>query len=189
MTAGHLFNGLIAVWGASELWLYARRRSGDRSRRRDGGSLHLLQVTVYASIGIGVWLSYEHFWPVPPPARSMLFDLGLAMMASGIAFRWWAIRVLAEYFTVDVSIRPDHRIVRDGPYRLLRHPSYTGALATFCGFALCLGDIVALLAVVMPVTLAFLWRIRLEESVLSQAFPDDYPAYARETKRLLPGIW
>ena len=95
----------------------------------------------------------------------------MAMMAAGIVFRWWAMRVLADYFTVDVSIRPDHRIVRDGPYRLLRHPSYTGALATFYGFALCLGDVVALLVVVVPVTLAFLWRIRVEEERAGAGFP------------------
>jgi len=115
--------------------------------------------------------------------------LGLAMMVAGLLFRWWAIRVLAQYFTVDVSIRDDHRIVRDGPYRWLRHPSYTGALATFYGFALCLGDLVAMLVIVVPVTLAFLHRMRIEEAVLAAAFPVDYPAYAGETKRLLPGIW
>ena len=189
MMLSQVYAGLVAVWAGSEIWLGLRRRSGDRTRKRDGGTLRLLMVTIYLCIGLGVWLANLRPWPIPGPPRLPLLLTGMAMMVAGMLFRWWSIRVLAEYFTVDVSIRTDHRIVRDGPYRILRHPSYTGALATFCGFALCLGDIAAMLVVIVPVTLGFLWRIRVEEGVLAQAFPDDYPAYARQTKRLLPGIW
>lgn len=183
------FNALSATWIISEFWIGLRRRSADLTRQRDGGTLRLLLVTIYLCVGLGVWLSHLRPWPIPEPPRVALFLIGMAMMVAGMLLRWWSVRVLAEYFTVDVSIRPDHRIVRDGPYRWLRHPSYTGALATFYGFAVCLGDIAALLVVVLPVTLVFLWRIRVEEGVLAQAFPDDYPAYMCETKRLLPGIW
>lgn len=183
------FYVVCAAWAASELWIGWRHRSADRRCQRDAGTLRLLILVIYACIGTGVWLSFQRPWPLPEPARTALFVVGLAMMVAGLLFRWWSIRVLAQYFTVDVSIREDHRIVRDGPYRRLRHPSYTGALATFYGFALCLGDIVAMLVVVVPVTLAFLHRMRIEEAVLAAAFPVDYPAYSRDTKRLLPGIW
>lgn len=184
-----VFYVACAAWAASELWLGWTHRSADRSRQRDAGTLRLLILVIYACIGVGVWLSFLRPWPIPEPPRTMLFTLGLALMIAGLLFRWWAIRMLAQYFTVDVAIRDDHRIVRDGPYRWLRHPSYTGALATFYGFALCLGDLLALLVVLVPVTLAFLRRMRIEEAVLAAAFPADYLAYARETKRLLPGIW
>jgi protein-S-isoprenylcysteine O-methyltransferase len=189
MNLVYLFYVVCAVWAASELWLGWSHRSADRSRQRDAGTLRLLILIIYASIGIGVWVALQRLSPLPEPPRLALFLVGLAMMAAGLLFRWWSIRVLAQYFTVDVSIREDHRIVRDGPYRWLRHPSYTGALATFYGFGLCLGDTVAMLVIVVPVTLAFLHRMRIEEAVLAEAFPVDYPAYAGETKRLLPGIW
>lgn len=189
MNLNHVFPVVCAVWAASELWLGWSHRSADRSRQRDAGTLRLLILVIYAGIGLGVWLAYRRPWPLPEPPRNALFLLGLAMMVAGVLFRWWSIRVLAQFFTVDVSIREDHRIVRDGPYRWLRHPSYTGALATFYGFALCLGDRVAMLAIMVPVTLAFLHRMRIEEAVLAEAFPVEYPAYARGTKRLLPGIW
>src|SRR3546814_1807757 len=84
-------------------------------------------------------------------------------MPGGMGLRWWSIRVLARHFTVDVTIHPDHALVRRGPYRLLRHPSYTGLLVTFLGFALCLGDWLSL-AAMLPVVLAFLWRIQVERS-------------------------
>ena len=110
-------------------------------------------------------------------------------MAAGLLLRAWAIRVLARQFTVDVSVRPDHELVRRGPYRLVRHPSYTGALLTFLGFALALGSWASLAAVMVPVVLAFLRRIRIEERVLAEAFPEAYPAYARTTWRLVPYVW
>jgi protein-S-isoprenylcysteine O-methyltransferase len=62
-------------------------------------------------------------------------------------------------------------------------------LLTVFGFGIALGHASAALVVIAPITAAFLWRIRIEEQMLAQAFPDAYPAYARETSRLIPFIW
>lgn len=189
MIASRLFFALCMIWLASELWLGWRCRSADASRSRDRGTLRLLLITIYASIALAAWLSYRGWLRFPPELRIALFWAGCALMVAGMLFRWWAVRVLADYFTVDVTIRPDHRLIRKGPYRWLRHPSYTGSLATFYGFALALGDVASLLAIALPVTAAFLWRMRIEERVLADAFPGQYPAYVRETKRLIPFVW
>ena len=183
-----LFLALCALWFASEL-LIDRRRSIDGASRRDAGTLRLLHATIALSVAAGVSLAMLGVWRFPAALLSWLPWTGLALMAAGLLLRAWAIRVLARQFTVDVSVRPDHELVRRGPYRLVRHPSYTGALATFLGFALALGSWASLLAVTVPVTLAFLRRIRIEERVLAEAFPAAYPAYARTTWRLLPYVW
>ena len=186
--AGKAFFALTASWAASELWLGWKRRSDDRSRRRDRGTLRLLLVTVYACIGIAVWISCRtdgHFGA----ARLPLFWTGLLLMAMGLALRFWSIRVLARFFTVDVAIHAGHELIRRGPYRLLRHPSYTGSLMTFLGFGLALGNLWSLLVLMTPVTIAFFWRMRIEEQVLAEAFPAQYPEYARQTKRLIPFVW
>lgn len=182
-----LFLALCAVWFASEL-LIDRRRSIESASRRDAGTLRLLHATIALSVAAGVclaWFGIARF----AFALSWLPWVGLALMAAGLALRWWSIRVLAKQFTVDVSLRPDHELVRHGPYRLVRHPSYTGALLTFLGFALALGSWVALPVVMLPVGLAFARRIRIEERVLAEAFPEAYPDYARTTWRLLPFVW
>lgn len=189
MTPSHLFSALCILWAASEIWLGWWRRSDDRARTRDSGTLRLLLITIYGCLVLAVWLVTTGWGRFPQPARTSLFWIGLLWMVAGMALRWWSIRVLARFFTVDVAIRPDHELIRNGPYRVLRHPSYTGALLTFYGFALALGNLGSLLVVVIPVTIAFLWRIRIEERVLSAAFPEQYAAYARETKRLLPFVW
>ena len=186
--AGKLFVALTTIWAASEIWLGWSRRSNDRSRSRDSGTLRMLLATIYLCIGLAVWLASRtsgHFNAMRMP----LFWTGLLLMAAGMLLRFWSIRVLANFFTVDVAIREGHELIRRGPYRLLRHPSYTGALMTFLGFGLALGNLWSLLVVMVPVTLAFLWRMRIEEQVLAEAFPAQYPGYARQTRRLIPFVW
>lgn len=188
--AGNLFFVLVVIWALSEFWLGLKRRSEDRSRSRDRGTLRLLLVTVYVCIGLAVWLSYRPEGHIGnADIRQPLFWVGLLLMAGGLALRFWAIRVLARFFTIDVNIQPGHELIRRGPYRLLRHPSYTGSLMTFLGFGLALGNVWSLLVVMAPVTVAFLWRMRIEERVLAEAFPTQYPEYARQTKRLIPFVW
>lgn len=189
MVASTLFTGLSLLWPLSEVWIGLRHRAGGGDATRDRGTLRLLLVVIYASVGLAVWLSARGTWPFPPALRAPLFFSGCAAMALGIALRLWSVRTLARFFTIQVAIRDGHRLIRTGPYRLLRHPSYTGSLATFAGFGLALGDGAALLAATLPVTLAFLQRIRVEERVLADAFPAEYPDYARATWRLLPFLW
>lgn len=188
MAPAVVFYALAATWIFSEL-LIGRRRAADKGKAHDRGTLKLLHLAIYASVGVGVWMAVRGISPFPQALRGPLSWTGCTMMALGIAFRWWAVRVLAEHFTVDVDIRPGHRLVRRGPYRWLRHPSYTGALLTFHGFALALGSVVALLLIVVVVTGAFLWRIHVEEGALKAAFGPAYDDYARETWRLLPWVW
>jgi protein-S-isoprenylcysteine O-methyltransferase len=184
-----LFTVLCVAWAASEIWIGWRLRSDDPARTRDSGTLRLLLLTIYACLALAVWLSYAGLARFGAPWREGLSWSGLVLMTGGLALRWWSIRVLDRFFTVDVAIHAGHKLIRHGPYRLLRHPSYTGALMTFYGFGLALGNIWSLLVVTVPVTLAFLWRIRIEERVLSAAFPGEYADYARATKRLVPYLW
>jgi protein-S-isoprenylcysteine O-methyltransferase Ste14 len=59
-------------------------------------------------------------------------------MAVGIAIRQWAVMVLGRYFTTNVRVHPGQTVVEEGPYRWVRHPSYTGMLITFVGIGLAL---------------------------------------------------
>lgn len=188
MAPAIVFQALVAAWILSEL-LIGRRRAADRGKAHDRGTLRLLHLAVYASIGLGVWMAIRGIGRFPVGVRESLSWTGCGLMALGIAFRWWSVRVLAEHFTVDVDIRPGHRLIRRGPYRLLRHPSYSGALLTFYGFALALGSGASLLLIVVVVTAAFLSRIRVEERALKGAFGAAYDDYARSTWRLLPYLW
>ena len=96
---------------------------------------------------------------------------------------------LGRFFSVDVAIVCDHRVVETGPYRVVRHPSYTGLLLQCVGLGVVLGTALSLFAIVVPTFLVLVHRIRVEERALITNFGNVYAAYTRRTKRLLPEVF
>jgi protein-S-isoprenylcysteine O-methyltransferase Ste14 len=86
-----------------------------------------------------------------------------------------------------VALHPDQRVVDSGPYRLIRHPSYTGSLVTVLGICLAMANWLSFLGMI-PAALGYLYRIRIEERVLVEGLGEAYRAYQRRTKRLIPYI-
>ena len=183
-----LFFAACAAWWATEVLFSHRRRSRDDAAR-DAGTLRLLWTVLYAAIFVAVLLSTLGIGRLPAGWRVPLLWTGTAMVLAGPGFRLWAIRVLGRQFTVDVGIQPGHALVEAGPYRWLRHPSYTGALACFFGLGIGLGDWASLAVIAVAVTAAFVRRIRVEEAVLADAFGARWDEHVRRTWRLLPGVW
>jgi len=103
-----------------------------------------------------------------------------------MALRLWAIRVLGQSFRTTVIVQDQHRLVEAGPYRLLRHPSYTGTLLTILGIGLCLGNWISLLLVIAGSAIGYGYRIMVEERALRLRFGPQYDAYARRRWRLIP---
>lgn len=187
MTHAHAFVALCIVWAISQLWI-GRRRSGDKTKARDRGTLNTLILVIFASLALSVWLAVRDDGQLAARAPTVAWT-GMAAMVAGLVLRWWSVRTLAHFFTVDIAIHPGQTLVRRGPYRLLRHPSYTGALLTVLGYGIGVGAWLPALVAFVPICLAFLHRIRIEERMLAGAFPDAWPTYARETRRLIPFVW
>jgi protein-S-isoprenylcysteine O-methyltransferase len=179
---------LGAIYGLSEIALAITRRSGAQAESRDRSSLALLWIVILVSIALAV--AMERICPAARVSRvRSSYLLGLFLFVAGIVLRWYSIWKLGRFFTVDVSIAKQHRLVDSGPYRIVRHPSYTGALIAFVGFGFCLCNWLSILCMTVPITAAFLWRIRIEERALIDALGEDYRAYMRRTKRLIPLLY
>lgn len=148
----------------------------------------MLWIVILSSVAAGIYVAAE-FGAFSLPYRHWCRIIALILFAAGIAFRWWAIVTLGRFFTVDVQIAPDHELVERGPFRLVRHPSYTGVLLAFVGFALSLANWAALLVILVPITAALVHRMNVEEQALTGALGERYLSYMRRTKRLLPGIY
>jgi len=118
--------------------------------------------------------------------RSADRSTGIALMLAAIAFRFYAMSVLGKFFTYQVAIHPGQTVVDTGPYRYLRHPSYTGALITLAGLGLALGNWASLLALLGCMGAAYYYRISVEESALVAALGEPYKQYMRRTWRLVP---
>jgi protein-S-isoprenylcysteine O-methyltransferase Ste14 len=106
-------------------------------------------------------------------------------MIAGLTVRWWAIRALGRSFTLIVATQPGQEVVDRGPYRLVRHPSYSGSLITILGVLVACGNLLSLLGLV-PALIGYTYRIRLEEQTLTKNLGEAYRSYMRHTRRLIP---
>jgi protein-S-isoprenylcysteine O-methyltransferase Ste14 len=114
---------------------------------------------------------------------------GVALVAVGLILRVWALGTLGRFFTMPITLRADHEIVRTGPYRWLRHPAYTGGFLTVVGMAVTLGPYVGIVVTVFGCLAAYVYRIQVEEATLVSRFGEDYRRYAAGTWRLLPLLY
>jgi protein-S-isoprenylcysteine O-methyltransferase Ste14 len=126
-----------------------------------------------ATIGGGVWI----------------FSLGVLVAWLGLLLRWWSFVVLGKYFSVVLRTSQDQPVVDRGPYRLLRHPSYTGLLLAFVGAGLMVDNWVSTAGSVALLLVALVYRIRLEERALEAALGDRYRDFAAGRARLVPFLW
>jgi protein-S-isoprenylcysteine O-methyltransferase Ste14 len=184
----------VAFWtlfGLFALGEYAMRfrsrlnRSGTRAER---WSLLVVVAAVIGGVLGGIELANRGVGPIVS-ARWPLFVIGLVLMAAGIFVRQWAIFTLGRFFTVDVRVHPDQTVVERGPYRWVRHPSYSGLLIFFVGLGLALSDWLSVIVLAILPAAGLLVRIRSEERALLAALGENYRRYAATRRRLFPGIW
>jgi len=113
---------------------------------------------------------------------------GVVVMIAGFSIRWAGMWTLRGLFSANVAVQAGHRLVVAGPYKIVRHPGYFGGWLAFVGLGLALGNWIAPILLTAFTVPAFLYRIEVEERVLSNAFPD-YLEYASRVKRFLPFVW
>jgi protein-S-isoprenylcysteine O-methyltransferase len=178
---------LSALLLASEIALSLSKRSKSRAAGKDRLTLPLLWIVIGVSIFAAFFLR-EMLPQGKLPHPQVFYVIGLVLFVLGLIVRWIAIIHLGRFFTVNVAIAHDHELITTGPYRYVRHPSYTGTLLIFLGFGLCLLNIFSLAAMFLPIAAAFLWRMHVEEAALRAALVK-YAAYAANTKRLIPFLY
>jgi protein-S-isoprenylcysteine O-methyltransferase len=176
------FVALVAASAASELFL-GRLGLDARSVVSDRGSSLAVVLTFAAGTGVAFgagelgWAAIAGAWPR---------WLGLAAMAAGLALRVYSIVWLGPMFTRFVQILPGHELVMTGPYRFVRHPSYSGLLLFYAGMGLALGSWLSLAALAGLPALGIAYRIRVEERALLSAFGEEYRAYMLRVRGLVP---
>ncbi len=188
MSSGILIIAVSILWVGSEIILARTKRSHSSDMSLDKSSLRVLWITIAVAVNVGVLLSFQRIGHMGNGSR-ILPIAGLIFIVCGLLVRWLAILSLKRQFTVDVSIAEDHRIIRTGMYRFVRHPAYAGSLLSFLGLALCFSNYVSMVIIFVPICLAFLYRIHVEEEALINAFGSQYLDYCASTRRLIPGIF
>jgi protein-S-isoprenylcysteine O-methyltransferase Ste14 len=179
--------GLIFL--VSEILLTLTRRSRSKTgTKQDRSTLGTIWLVIAVSVTAGVFVA-QNFRASVLPHERFFVSAGVVLFVAGLILRWWAIITLGRFFTVDVTIEKDHELVERGPFGVVRHPSYTGVLLAFFGFALSLCNWAALLVILVPIGAAFIHRMNVEEAALSRALGTRYADYMKRTKRLVPFIY
>lgn len=184
----NIFTLTYLIWFVSEIVLNRMRRSVPSDKKNeDKNSMATIWITILMVIPLSIFIAtYFH----APIFRNDRYDyVGLIVIGLGILIRFIAINSLGKFFTVDVTIRKHHQLKKDGLYKLVRHPSYSGSILSFVGFGISLNNWISLFVVTIAVFTAFMKRIRIEESVLQNQFGEEYTRYAKKTFRLIPWIY
>ncbi len=181
---------VCSVWVASEmLIIFVKRSRPAEATREDRNSGLLLMFTLAISpFAAGVCSSIRAS-RMPESIQWYAFWGGIALIVIGFTIRLAAIFTLRRYFTVDVAIAKDHKVIDHGLYRIVRHPSYAGSMLSFFGLGLAFVNWLSLAILVIGPAIGIAYRIHVEEQALTNALGDDYRAYAARRKRLIPGVF
>jgi len=177
---------LVVLMMAMEAYAGRERRAEVASR--DRGSLFALYLLVGGGYALAFGLFNSHRVPGPRLGVAAVVA-GVGISLAGMALRLWAVRTLGQYFTYVVKVTPDQTVVETGPYRLIRHPSYAGALLTGIGIGLSMGYAATAAIIGATSLLAYLLRMRVEEKALAEGIGPPYRAYMARTRRLIPYLW
>ncbi len=174
------------IWLAAELRQGMNRR--DEGISADGGSRSVIRIATVVGVILAIVMS--HVAPAANfPTEGVWVWIGLATLWCGIGLRLWSFRTLGRYFTFTVQTSADQPVIMDGPYRILRHPSYSGVLLAVVGLGIFIGNWLSLVCLTTAVACGIVYRIRVEEAALVDELGDRYVAYASTRKRLVPYVW
>jgi len=181
-----IFSISLGAWLLFEIWVFLR----DRSKERGGAAEARRNITVLA-VTIALAMNVPGIAPMLDVQRyfSSVFWVGIALVWAGMLLRLWAIRVLGMFFSTRSVIQQGHELITEGPYRVLRNPSYTGGLTTLMGLGLSLGNGLSLAILLVAGIVVYVSRVKAEEEMLAQAFGARYEEYKKRTWALIPFVW
>jgi protein-S-isoprenylcysteine O-methyltransferase Ste14 len=155
---------------------------------KDSGSMRVLLGGMWIALFLAFPLAFVRAWWFSSRAQLPLFAVGVFLIFLGSLLRRYCWRTLGQYFTGDVRARPDQPVIRTGPYRLVRHPSYTAGMMMFIGIGLALGSWFSFALLTIATIATYGYRVVIEERALLDTIGEPYRSYMKEKKRFVPYI-
>lgn len=189
MTAIQLFWLILACcWLVVEIriiWIGRREKS---ILKQEGKTEANIWLVIALSLPLALGFKELHLWTLP---GNGIFRQSMAVIlyVGGLTLRFYAANYLGKFFTTRVSIQTAHQLIRTGPYRYIRHPSYCGLMLAFAGASIAMGDMLAMAVLLIPLGYVLHKRIEVEEHWLHEHFGREYALYCGETKKLVPSLY
>jgi len=130
--------------------------------------------------------SVGEYFLIPRRINLWISGIGIGIVAARIWLKWWAMLTLGEYWSVHIEIRESHKLIKDGPYRYIRHPAYLSNLMAYLGIPLIANAYYTLIGMLLIYVPFNLIRLYLEERELSRKFGEEYEDYRKKVPPLLP---
>ena len=178
-----------AIWLIPELISSLTQNTVSGAQTRDRASRFVLLISIFVVIFLGIRAAFNASQFAIPGDRMLIFDIGIFLILAGAAFRWYSIWVLGKFFTRVVSIQAGQTVVEKGPYRFIRHPSYSGAMLSFLGFGLALTNWLSLALIILGTVIGYGYRVSVEEKALVEGLGQPYRDYMQHTKRFIPFVY
>ena len=180
--------GFSYLYGFFEVFMNLRQRGKSIvTISNDKGSLWLL----YTLITIGYALSFligatkigrMNHWDA-------FFSVGVVLTVMGLMIRIQSMLTLKQYFIYSVSQVENHELIETGLYKTIRHPGYLGQLMIFAGISTSLSNWLSILLMMIPITIGYIYRIKVEERFMIEQMGENYLNYQKRTKRIIPMIY
>jgi protein-S-isoprenylcysteine O-methyltransferase Ste14 len=184
----YIYQWLIpAAWVSLLLYWYISASSAKKIKVNEPVGVRLFyQSIVWAALAIVALHDKIPLLDYPLWHRTELgFFVGAAITLAGLGFAVWARAHLGQYWSATVALKEDHQLIFSGPYKVVRHPIYTGLITGMAGTAIALAEVNGLLAFIIYF-LVFWWKGRREETLMIQTFGDQYVQYCKEVPALVP---
>lgn len=181
-----------ASWGVLSAYWLISSRGIKVTGRREGFAQRFAKYWLPLLVAVGLigpghwfgdWWLHERY----RPEGAAVDWIGAAVLLGGVWLACWSRWILGRNWSLSVTLKHDHELIQRGPYRVVRHPIYTGLITAFAGTAIAIGEWRALLAVLI-VSVSFWFKLRMEERWLGEEFGDAYAQYRQRTKALIPGV-
>ena len=181
---------VIYVWAFLPEWKVVQggREGVKDANSKDSGSLKVILAGMWIALLVAYALAFVRAWAFPQRWQLPLFVAGVLLIVLGSLLRRYCFRTLGEYFTGDVKARPDQPVITAGPYRWVRHPSYTAGMMMFIGIGLALGSWFSFALLTIATIATYGYRVAVEERVLLETIGEPYRNYMKERKRFIPYI-
>ena len=183
----HVINGCWLAFAV--VWLLAAWMT-KRSVYRESMTQRLRYMVILIFACLLIFRGHRLGYPlnVRLIPQSDAIDLASALLCiTGLAFCLWARATLGRNWSGTIQLKEGHELIVRGPYRLVRHPIYTGLLGMTVATAAVIGHPAAIIGA-MLVFVSFWIKLSSEEAVMLQQFPDEYSAYRQRVKRIIPFI-
>jgi protein-S-isoprenylcysteine O-methyltransferase Ste14 len=184
-------NTLAIIWTVFWVLWIVPAVFGKRTVRRQSTGSRILQLVLLLSAYVLV-VDSGRDWGLlnrrVVPEGTTATVAGYGLLLAGMLFAAWARLFLGRNWSSDVTLKEDHTLVQSGPYRIVRHPIYTGLLVALLGTAIALGELRCFLGLLLA-TIAWKIKSMSEETLMVQQFGDQYARYREHVKGLVPYLW